>query len=169
MIYMLGLPRSRTKWLSVFLATDKCKTAHEESIHHASVESIEASGFDVICDTALIQKWKELNGKIILIERSIDDVEESLKEIGYPIPRIMLDEFNECLQEAKKHYRCIQFDELKNEAVCKELFEEVTGEEFDRERWKNLNAQIIECSMLELVKDVSNNVNNLLQLYGKEG
>lgn len=169
MIYILGLPRSRTKWLSVFLETEKCKTSHEESMRHRSIESLENSGYDVVCDTALIQKWRDLKGKIILIERTLDDVEKSLKAIGYPIPRNMLEEFNEHLQEAKKYHQCIMFDELKNESVCKAVFEDVTGEIFNRDRWKKLNNHKIECSMPDLVKEVIKNSENLSKMYGKVG
>ena len=63
MIFILGLPRSRTKWLSEFLKTDKCKTAHEESIKHPTLESLYNSGYDVICDTGLVLLWRELKDR----------------------------------------------------------------------------------------------------------
>lgn len=169
MIFILGLPRSRTTWLTEFLKTDKCKTSHEESIRHDSLESLHQSGFDVICDTGLLLIWKELKGIVILIERPVQEVEGSLNEMGFPVPRDFLEMMNDDLQEAKKYCFCINYYDLKREDVCKALFEFITQEKFDRDRWIEFNNRIIECDMNKLVEEIKANPHKLQMLYGKDG
>lgn len=170
MIFILGLPRSRTAWLTEFLKTDKCKTSHEESLRHDSLESLYQSGFDVICDTGLILIWKELKGTVILIERSVQEVEDSLNEMGFPLMHNFLEMINDNIQEAKKCCLCIKYEDLKKEEICKDLFEMVTQEKFDHDRWVELDSKIIECDMNKLVDEIKEHPNNFLQkMYGKEG
>ena len=165
MIFILGLPRSRTKWLSEFLKTEDCKTSHEESFRHPSLESLYNSGFDVICDTGLIILCKKLDGLIILIDRPLEEVIESCNEIG--LSTDILPELRKVFDEAKKYCICIPYEDLKKEAVCKLLFESVTNEKFDRDRWIEMDKNIIECDIGSIFKEVDNNKYNIEKLYGR--
>lgn len=167
MIFILSLPRSRSKWLSEFLRTEKCKTSHEESFRHDSLESLYDSGFDVVCDTGLILLWKELKGLIILIDRKIEEIYEDCEKIG--LQTDVLPALREAFDEAKKSCICIPYEDLKKEDVCRMLFESVTKELFDRERWAKMDKEIILCDIEKLKDELKLNQHKYEKLYGKRG
>lgn len=137
--FVLGLPRSRTYWLSKFLTTNSCKVEHDGSILYSSLEELHSKMPQGNCDTRLLLHWKNLKGKIVLIDRDYIEVCKSLENIGFLGNTLELCRLKLALEEAKKIYPVIKFDDLQKEEVCKWLFEYLTEERFDSIRWKQLN------------------------------
>ena len=163
--FVLGLPRSRTYWLSRFLSTPTCVVEHEAAMHYDSLDALHAGMKDGMCDTSLLLRWKDLKGKIVLIERPAAEVEESLNRL-YPNPRrkALLTCAWDALQEAKRSHHCIQYDDLRQEAVCQWLFEHLTEERFDRLRWKELDQLVLVADQSGLMSRMAENYRNLLKL-----
>lgn len=163
--FVIGLPRSRTYWLSKFLTTDSCKVGHDSSCEYSSIEEMHKKMDNGICDTALAFHWKLLKGKIVIIERDYNDVLRSVSALGM-VESASLRKIYDALQEAKQFYPCISYKDLQKKSVCKELFEYLTGEKFDSVRWKRMDKEIITVSVDEEMTRFKNNSENIQSLYG---
>lgn len=164
--FILGLPRSRTYWLSKFLDTPTCKVEHDGSCNYSSVDDMHENMMDGICDTALVLHWRKLIGKVVVIDRDYSEVVESLKEIGLPESGF-LKQIRDAVIEAKKVHTWIPYHFLQNENICKMLFEDMTGETFDRERWAIMDKQILTVPVQEELERFKAASANIHSFYGE--
>ena len=120
-----GLPRSRTKWASVFLSTPDCVVTHDSMDGEA------------ISTTMVLDHWEKLDCKIVVIRRNLTDVINSLA--GYKFSHVQLLEWDRKMHEliksgramvieyddfdAKKLWRYCHESDISNEYV--EVFEDM--------------------------------------------
>jgi len=137
--FILGNCRSRTYWLSKFLATPGAKVGHDASCEFKNLDDLLSSDYDGFCDTALGVHWRDLPGKVIVIDRCYKESIKSLNKIGLG-ETWLTKRVSSALELAKEVYPSIQYNRLSNEATCKRLFEYLTGQPFNVERWKELSS-----------------------------
>jgi hypothetical protein len=144
-----GLPRSRTLWMSKFLPDCIHEVAHK-------IRSLEElRNYDCgIADHGLgfFLDWiiPNLNVPIVVIDRDIREVEDSLMGMGLGLP---LTNFCEILQMKleerglDKHVLWIPFEELNDrmEEICKHI-----GVHFDAPRFEEMSKQKIEIDIDEI-------------------
>ena len=157
-----GLPRSRTKWLSTLLTYGDIECIHEASIFVHSIEEMlhlfhsDNVGFS---DTAfsyghaLIRHFVP-NVREVVIFRPVEEVMASIKKID--VSDVAIYDF--ALLERNMRYgeRClykiaqkpdvlvVNYKDLDNEEVCKEIFEHCLPEVFDRSHWLNLKDRNVQ-------------------------
>lgn len=172
--FVLAVPRSRTHWLSHFLTTPTCQVAHEDCYKYSSIDEMLQNMPDGIVDTALIIAWKELKGKIVIIDRDIEDCiksglircsqfdghdPEKTKRTFYGLRKI--------LEEAMLVHPVVKFEDLSNEEVCKSLFEYLTEEEFDAERWRAMNSVNLQSDAVRNYQLCQEHGDNIRSLFGR--
>ena len=97
----------------------------------------------------------------------MEDVKESVENIGLSTEN--LDLVKAALEEARLSCITIPYKKLDDEDVCRQLFQFVTKEPFDRKRWLNLKNKRIVCDIGNISKEVCANMHNIEKMYGKDG
>lgn len=165
--FVLSMPRSRSFWLSKFLTTDKCRCEHDASIEYHSIQDMLEGDYDGMCDTALALRWRELRGyKVVVIIREYGACLESLEEMGL-CDTPALRKIGACIEDAAKSFPHIRYDDLSDESVCRWLFEYLTEEKFDRERWLLMDREILTVSMEDEIHRFQERAANIVSLYGE--
>jgi predicted nucleotidyltransferase len=96
-----GMPRTRSAWFAAYFTEGRTYCHHEATFHN---NSMEIPGFDHVGNSdsgyVISKDWVEENpvDKIVVIHRSIDDVERSLKSIGQTNVRWLLEQMEPALQ-----------------------------------------------------------------------
>lgn len=174
MYFILGLPRSRTTWLSVLLSQGKDICYHEKSLEFSSLESLkifcEENPNCGISDTALILHWKWIRqnipeAKIILINRNINEVIKSVQEIGLPLDSLPF--LKEKLEEAKLDPEIVQieFSDLNKKQYCKIIYEYCKEEPLNDSWYEAVRGIEMQPNKDFLAKEIQKNLNNIQSLY----
>lgn len=153
---ILGMPRSRTAWLSAFLSTPDRPFLHEPSVHWHGLHDLRTflSNADAAaCDSGLTLFWRDIlafrpDVTLIVIHRSEQAVFASLIDAGIPLPRdiirrlrVLSDATAEASMRAKFS---ADFDELKNPFSLRNLYRTAIGHECPDgwlQHWQDLRVQ----------------------------
>ena len=176
MYFILGLPRSRTTWLSVFLSRGAGICHHEKSMYFGSLQELKQFCIEHpkegISDTALIQHWKWLrdnlpDAKIVVIVRDPDECAASLEHIG--LPAESLGYLQDCLFGAlhDPHIMRINFSDLNKIEYCKMLYEYCKEEDFDLQWYEAIKDINMQPDNAALLNEVNKNIHNIDALYGR--
>ena len=164
---MLALPRSRTYWLSKFLTTDTCKCEHDGCCNYSSIDEMLEKMPDGNCDTALALVFDKLkDSKVVIIYRNYHECLDALKEIGFE-ENSVLKKIRYKLLDAAVAFPCVGFHDLDKEDTCRWLFEYLTEEKFDRERWLKMKDEIAEVSVPDELLRFKSNAANLHKMFGE--
>ena len=164
--FVLALPRSRTYWLSKFLSTDTCVVEHDGCCNYPDVKTMLRDMPDGNCDTGLALLWEKLEGRIVVVLRSYADCVESLKRIGFS-DSVWLETIYKSLLDAANIHPSVRYKDLDNEATCKWLFEYLTQETFDRDRWVEMKSKILEVSIEDELERFAKNNENIRSMFGE--
>lgn len=150
---ILGLPRSRTYWLSQFLSYGGWHCGHEESIKMRGLDDLRsylAQKFSGSAETAAAPYWRLLrrlspNLKIVVVRRPVDEVVASLVRTGIVSDRTVVEaemrKVDAKLDQIEKRapgVLSIKFSDLNKERVCKQVFEFCLPFSHDRAWWLRL-------------------------------
>jgi hypothetical protein len=157
---IFSMPRSRSFWLSRFLAYGGWECGHDEVRHLRQPEDI-ASWFAQGCvgsvETAGSTHWRYLRDRfpdvrVLTLRRPIDEIIESLaRALGNGFDReYMRRHLVRCEQkldqiEARNRSTSLTYSDLSTEAGCQRVFEECLPFEHDRAWWsaiEGLNLQV---------------------------
>lgn len=152
-----GLPRSRTKWLSVFLGYGGWTCHHDlpATVHTArGVVDLLAAERTGTVETGLEAAWPMLHrefpaARIVVVRRPIEDVRRSLDRHGWAFPPGELEARAARLDEISTLPGAITvtYDELATEAGCRRVFEHCLRQPFDRDWWQSLASTNIQIDM----------------------
>lgn len=116
--FILGMPRSRTAWLSVFLTTDKTICHHDPMAFVKDVQCLNMIGgagrITGVADTglALFHQWVNRQEVVrVVIKRPVEEVCRSLSKIGLPTDGVPL--LAHCLDQINADLT-INFHEIDN-------------------------------------------------------
>ena len=162
---VLGLPRSRTAWLSRFLTYGDHICGHEELRHCRSIEDVRSwlSQPNMgSAETAASPFWRLLlrlapDVRVVVVRRPVADVVESLAAFGFdravmePMMRRLDAKLDQIVKRVPNVIE-VTFDSLNDEATCKAVFEHCLLYPFDRKHWERLSRENVQCDMRALVR-----------------
>lgn len=164
--FIIGLPRSRTYWLSQFLSSGDCVVEHDSSCEYASIDEMHSKMPQGICDTGLGLVWKQLKGRVIIVMRDYREVVASLNARGMQ-ENPSLRDLHHSLLEASQTHEVIGYNQLKKERVCRYLFESLTGLPFNRNRWARMDRTILTVDPYSEMVRFKHNEANIRNIYGR--
>jgi len=160
---ILGLPRSRTFWLSRFLSYGTHHCGHEEIRHlrgMADVESWFAQDDTGSAETAGAPWWRLIPAdvRVAVIRRPPSDVIDSLMRIdGVTYDRAVLersigrlDAKLDQIEARRPGVLSVSFDSLDYEAVCARVFEHCLPYRHDPGWWRALASVNLQVPMVAL-------------------
>jgi hypothetical protein len=158
---VLGLPRSRTAWLSRFLTYGDHVCGHEELRHCRSLGDVE-QWFSQSCigtsETSAAPFWRLFerfapDARIVIVRRPVADVVESVVRLpSFSVDRealtkamVQLDRKLDQVAARCKNVLSVSFAELHDEQVCRSVFEHCLPYDYDPRQfafWSPINIQI---------------------------
>lgn len=167
---VIGLPRSRTAWLSRFLTYRQWTCGHEELRHARSLDDVRAwasQPFVGTCETTAAPFWRLFETlapgmRIVTIRRDIPAVIDSLMALapdcGFAFDRATLETtlaaLSRKLDQVEARTRCLSvaFDDLATPQACARVFETCLQQPFDAAHWARWAAINVQCDMRALMK-----------------
>ena len=154
---VFGLPRSRTAWLSHFLAPSPGAVGHDTGIDCKSISDFigQFYGRDRLagtCETGAMMAWRVIKhrmpeAKLVVIQRPTADVAFSLGRCGL-FPGLLELEQRKTYLEAISRLegtKTFSFQQLERKDVCEHLYEFCNGEQAPEGRWEyfaDFNIQV---------------------------
>ncbi len=165
---ILGLPRSRTAWLSRFLTYGEWVCGHEELRHMRSLDDIEA-WFSQPCigtaETAAAPWWRMLDrfapgARVVTVRRPVAEVIDSVLRIpGLAFDRgvleatmAKLDRKLDQIEARVPGVLSVRFADLASEATCTRVFEHCLPYAHDHAHWAALDAQNVQIDMHAMMR-----------------
>ena len=167
--FILGLPRSRTFWLSKFLTYREWTCGHEELRHIRTMEDAKSwlsQPFTGSAETALAPFWRLLpkDARLVIVRRPVAEVKDSLLRLslgdGGAFDPIALDGLlkraDAKLDQIEARWQGpiieVRFDGLNSETACKAIFEHCLPYDFDRAWWNAFSPVNLQCDMQEIMR-----------------
>lgn len=159
---VIGLPRSRTAWLSRFLSYGNWHCGHEESRHWRSLDDVRAWVVQPktgTAETGIAAHWRLLprlapNARVVIVRRPVAEVVESLMRIdtgegafdraALTAAMSRIDAKLNQIEKRLPGVLSVKFADLETEETCATVFEHCLPFEHDHEwfeRWRNVNVQ----------------------------
>lgn len=165
---VLGLPRSRTAWLSRFLTYGEWVCGHEELRHMRSLDDVEA-WFSQPCigtaETAAAPWWRMLDrfapgARIVTVRRPVDEVVDSLLRIpglSFDYAQLVatmtkLDRKLDQIEARMPNVLSVPFADLADEGACAQVFVHCLPYSHDRKHWAALSVQNIQIDMRAMMR-----------------
>ena len=187
--FITGLPRSRTAWLSTFFTGDNCFCYHEilkvsDGFNDAIQKLLNRKEMYVGNSDSSLPIWSGKvdymlqNSPIVIVERDVDEVADSLTNLWGCDPTRFLDLTLEHLEILKKRYNYISIDYNKlSDQLCLENIWDfcIPNIDFDKDKFemlKTINISIDKDSYIKDLIDKSGNIKkglkNLTQYINKK-
>lgn len=170
-----SLPRSRSKWLSVFLSYSDHVCHHDLPVEVHSVSdlrdrlSIEGHG---TVETGLTTAWGLLDrafpkARIVVVRRPLDEVKASLARHGWNYGDGELEAHVRRLEEISclPNALTVDYSALGDERICAKVFEHCLRRPFDRDWWLNLKDQRLEIDMPERERVLHRDVDKINSFF----
>lgn len=168
--FILGLPRSRTIWLANLFTYSRSICYHEPSKHFSDISNlnplfeISKKPFQGVSDSGLTLFHEEINEMfnnppILLIDRPIQEVSQSLGSIGIA-PTFILETIKQQMEIIKEYPNTltIPFHEMTEKNMVKAWEHCMPGEKFDHLRWAELEDMIIEHNIQKTRQIIADNM-----------
>lgn len=134
--FILGMPRSRTYWMSVFFGG-----VHEGAFYFTDYRDFLKSDIPCDCTTAYMMIRDHLAGqKKVIIHRDIADVRESVLNVLGDIDTSFLEELQDALRREDGLH--VDFDDIDNR--IEEIWAYCKKEPFPRKRYLALKDEIMD-------------------------
>ena len=173
---VFGLPRSRTAWLSNFLALRPGAVGHDTAIDCKSIEEFigQFYGLDRLsgtCETGAMIAWRVLKhkmpeAKMVVIQRPTTDVAFSLGRVGLFPGLLELEQRKACLEAISRLERTktFSFQQLERKDVCEYLFEFCNGEAAPKGHWEHFADFNIQVDMQKRMAKLKANAEAIAKL-----
>jgi hypothetical protein len=171
MFLVLGLPRSRTFWLSKFLSYGDFECGHEEARYLRTPEDVKIwlnQDHRGSAETSVAAFWRwgiEINPslRVVVVRRPVGEVVDSLMALDMDgICRFDADKLTKNMARYDAKLRqitrrlpnalSVEFGDLNDEKTVKDIFEFCLPYRFDCEWWKSLAKKDLQCSMRALMR-----------------
>jgi hypothetical protein len=139
-----GMPRSRTFWLSRFLAYAEWDCGHDELRHARSLDDV-ATWFNRpntgTVETAAAPFWRIVpeHVRTVIVRRPAGDVLDSFKRLGFNVDASLISRLDTKLDQIEARVPgvlSVQFRDLADEAVCARVFEHCLPYQHDHAWWE---------------------------------
>lgn len=163
---IVGLPRSRTAWLSNWLTYGKSFCFHEPLLGCDSLAAFQQK-FDVpyevvgAADTGAIFWLEQIlmlapDTKLIIVERPVEDCIQSLDATGIPYDEALVYQAAKLLERARQYDNMwVPFHSLDADHVGASIWHHCVGDGFDVNRFRmlrDLRVEIMESKFAEKIK-----------------
>lgn len=156
---VLSLPRSRSAWLAHFLtAGNEFWIGHDVCVECGSISdflTMFRGGMTGTCETGAVLGWRLIphllpEARIVTLHRRVAEVEASFAKFGIGGLREELELRAGMLEACSRmpSVRRVEFEELDDPAVCKDLFESLLECSLDPDWYTRLAAVNIQVNML---------------------
>ena len=152
---LMGLPRSRTKWLSEFLTYGPIRCYHERLSQLPSIADLSTLGDNGSAETFATSVWWKVyerfpEARYVVIKRDPAEVERSLATMGYRPP---VREMAKTLDAAEKGLPClsVEYDEINDRLA--EIWRWCREDEFPTDRAEMKHERIV-CDLPEMLRAV---------------
>ena len=171
MFLVLGLPRSRTFWLSKFLSYREFECGHEEARYLRSVEDAKIwlnQEYRGSAETYVAPFWRLIRDinptlKIVVVRRPVADVVKSLmaldmsgvcqfSEADLTKQMKKLDAKLAQIERRIPSVLSVKYDDIDSEQIARDIFEHCLPHAFDKEWWASLRDKNLQCSMRALMR-----------------
>lgn len=159
---ILGLPRSRTFWLSRFLTYGDWTCGHDEIRHCRSLDDVQswlAQPNTGTVETAAASWWRLLppDVRVVTVRRPVADVVASLVRLGFDRDEMTrsvkrLDRKLDQIEARVPGVMSVRFSDLENEATCASVFEHCLPYRHDAEWWATTAALNLQINMPALIR-----------------
>jgi hypothetical protein len=173
---ILSMPRSRSAWLAHFLRYGGKRVGHDLLINCRSIRdfigAFERGDVDGSCETGAMLGWKLLKKympagtRLIAIHRPLNAVMKSLDVAGFPFEPEEIEDRYDLLREMHQdeEIEWIEYDDLNDPLVCKQLFEECLGLPFDWTWWRMVAETNIQVDLTARIIQLTRNRKSLAWL-----
>lgn len=154
---IFGLPRSRTKWLSVFLSHGKWTCHHDLPLYADSLTDLTetlAAPNTGSAETGMARGVRiiaeEIPGcRMAVVRRPVEDVRASAERFGWSFPDGYLDAEAARLDEisAMPGVLTVDFDDLNSFDGCATIYQHCLGATLPRAWWEKMAPQNIQIDM----------------------
>jgi hypothetical protein len=174
---VFSLPRSRSRWLSCFLASEGVECSHDLPVSVGSIDEL----CDVLqrggsVETGLTRAWRILRDRFpgvrfAVVRRPVAEVERSAARFGWSFPDGYLEAETRRLAEISElpGTLTVDFDDMSREATCRALFEHCTGRIMAERHFLELNGRNIQIDMAQRMGLLIQNGNRLISLFDEIG
>lgn len=173
---VLGLPRSRTYWISRFLSYGETECDHDPARHFTSradaIDYLNRPGLAAV-DTSLGLIWADIAPKldrrisVVVVHRAITDVAASLRRIGFQdAGTSALEAFAEKLWAIPGLH--LTFNVLDRFYGCTSLYTYCREERLPVDWWNEMKDQHLECDRAGYMLDVMNNRLGVRAVFGPQ-
>jgi hypothetical protein len=167
---IFALPRSRTAWLSQFLAYGDWCCGHEEARHARTVDDLKSWLALPNCgtvETSASPWWRTLrrlrpDANVVVVRRPVAEVVDSLSRLGLTFDRHSmtkgLERYAAKLAQISARWHgvlTVDYADLAGEAACKATFEKCLPYPHDAGWWARLSATNVQRSMPHLIRYTS--------------
>lgn len=164
---VLGLPRSRTFWLSRFLTYRDWTCSHEEARHVRGLDDVRSflsQGNTGAVETTAAPFWRLLLSvrpdiRIATVRRPVQDVVRSLLKLNLPFDASKLTDamtkLDQKLDQAEARIPgvlSVNYSDLSTEEGCRRIWEHCLPYDWDRHRWYLLERKNLQIDMPALVR-----------------
>jgi hypothetical protein len=164
---IFSMPRSRSFWLSRFLAYGGWECGHDEARHMRQPEDIAswfAQGRVGAVETAGATHWRYLRdrhpeARILTLRRPIDEILDSLaRAVGNGFDRLLMRRHLEKAErkldqiEARTGCTSLTFADLATKAGCQRVFEECLPFKHDYAWWSAINAMNLQDNLSAVLR-----------------
>lgn len=170
---ILSLPRSRSYWLSRFLAYDGRAVGHDLAVGCASIAEFEQAldKLSGTCETGAMLAWRLLRrrwpeAKILTVRRRPQEVIASFAALGMdidPDQLAMRDGMLDLIEKDPQVWR-IEYPALDNEAVAEGLFQHCLGIDLDWNWWHRFRHWNLQIDMRQRLQDIMANSSRIENL-----
>jgi len=164
---VLGLPRSRTAWLSRFLTYGDHVCGHEQLRYMRSLDDV-AAWFRQPCigsaETSAAPFWRLIDkvahdARVVVVRRPVHEVFASLSALGIAFNGALLrkrlhalDRKLDQIEARLPHVLSVNYADLATEPTCKAVFEHCLPYPFDAEHWRALDGVNVQCDMRAMMR-----------------
>jgi len=171
---VLGMPRSRTFWISRYLSYRGRHCEHDPSRLFTSrldiAERFRRPGYGA-ADTGLGMIWHEIGDlvppdlRVAVVHRPIDDVKASARATGIPLAndQWFIDFAARLDRIDGMHF---EYASLGRRPYALTLFEHCLRERFDPEWWESLRDLNLQCNSASYLSDAQRNLSGIRAVFG---
>ena len=165
MFLIMGLPRSRTAWLSRFLTYGDWFCGHDELRHMRSLQDVRSWLAQPCTGTVetnaapwwrLAQKYAP-DAKIVVVRRPIDEIVDSMRRVSATADRAQICRLDRKLEQIERRIEgvlSVTFADLTREEVCAKVFEHCLPYPHDPAWWAQMDRTNVQIHMPALVRYV---------------
>lgn len=166
---VLGMPRSRTFWISRFLSQPDRPCEHDPSVNFRSVQDVRdyfSNPNAAASDTALCRIWARMDlprVTVVVVHRALPEIVASLRRCGI-VPTGLEEPWWALRSLGGLH---INAEDWEDQQIAEDIYRYCTGNRPPPNRWDNLIGQNLQCDPVTVMRAAAANVAGIRAVFGE--